>query len=397
MTAKLMVFIGLLVLNTLIVILYLVWNLAVGGRKRKNGKAAKETAQAEKTRERAAGAEKAEGKAVQAEKRQEESAGAEKVQEKAVRAEKMQEESAGAEKVQEKADRETAGAEKTQEQGVQEGAASKGSRRNGVWMRAAVMFLCPVAGPCMFLFSQIFFRLFFSKPVDLEDVVFSKERVRTFVHADEDRERNIVPLEEAIEVTEAGELRNLMMNVVRGDISKSLASIALALNSEDSETAHYAASVLQDALNDFRFHVQKQFKLIQSEEENQTVYAEALIDYMNQVLEQKVFADMEQKSYVDIMDQVCEVLYGRDREHMTSAQYEAVSLRLLEVGDYDKCRKWCERAEYQYPNTLATYTCQLKLYFNSGQKQKFFEVMEALKHSAVVIDSETLELIRVFR
>lgn len=272
--------------------------------------------------------------------------------------------------------------------------------RNGYCLRAAVMFLCPVAGPCLFLFSHVFYKLFFSKPVDLEDVIFSKERVRTFLHADEDRERNIVPLEEAIEITDADELRNLMMNVVRGDISKSLASIALALNSEDTETAHYAASVLQDALNDFRFNVQKQFKLVLSEDEEdarRAGYAEALIDYMNQVLEQKVFTDMEQRSYVEIMDKVCGVLYDKEREHMTSAQYEAVSLRLLEVEDYDNCKKWCDRAEYQYPNSLASYTCQLKLYFNSGQKERFFEVMEALKHSAVVIDSETLELIRVFQ
>lgn len=274
------------------------------------------------------------------------------------------------------------------------------NKRNGYWLRAVVMILCPVAGPILFLLSHVIFRLFLSEPVDLEDVIFSKERVRTFVHADEDRERNIVPLEEAIEITDADELRNLMMNVVRGDISKSLASIALALNSEDTETAHYAASVLQDALNDFRFQVQKQSKLVLSEEEeaaDRAAYAEVLIDYMNQVLEQRVFTDMEQKSYVNIMDKVCGALYNISRDRMTSAQYEAISLRLLEVEDYENCRKWCDRAEYQYPNTLATYTCQLKLYFNSGQKERFFEVMEALKHSAVVIDSETLELIRVFQ
>ncbi len=264
-------------------------------------------------------------------------------------------------------------------------------------IRAVVMLLCPVVGPCFFVTAYLFFRIFFSKPVDLADVVFSKERVRTFVHAEEDRERNMVPLEEAIEITDTEDLRTLMMNVVRGDIQQSLASIALALNSEDTETAHYAASVLQDALNDFRMNVQKQRKLILKGDENQATLAEALIDYMNQVLEQKVFTDMEQKTYVNVMDEVCEVLFQAAPERMTSNQYEAVSLRLLEVEEFDKCKKWCERAEYQYPNSLATYTCQLKLYFNSGQRTRFFEVIEALKHSAVVVDNETLELIRVFR
>ena len=40
-------------------------------------------------------------------------------------------------------------------------------------------------------------------------------------------------------------------------MGKSLRTISLALNGEDSETAHYAASVLRDELNNFRSTVQK--------------------------------------------------------------------------------------------------------------------------------------------
>ena len=261
--------------------------------------------------------------------------------------------------------------------------------------RTIVMILCPVVGPCFFLFSYLLFRTFFSKPVDLADVIFSKDRVSTFVHAEES-ERNLVPLEEAIEVTDTENLRSLMMNVVRGDIQKSLAAISLALNSEDTETAHYAASVLQDALNDFRMNVQKQYQMILSQDDSETSQAEMLLDYMDQVLAQHVFTDMEQKNYVQMMNQICEILFARDRGRMTSALYEAVSLRLLEIEDFEECEKWCERAVGHYPNSLATYTCQLKLYFNSGQKNRFFEVIEDLRNSLVVLDSETLELIRVF-
>lgn len=260
-----------------------------------------------------------------------------------------------------------------------------------------VMLLCPVAGPVFFFLAQIFYRVFFFEPVDLDGVIFSKERVRTFVRIDEESERNMVPLEEAIEVANTDELRNLMMNIVRGDIQQSLAAIALALNSEDTETSHYAASVLQDALNAFRVTVQKELKKLQETEGNIAVPAGMLVDYMNQVLRQRVLTEIEQKDYVNILDQVCEIFYDREKERMTSAQFEAVCLRLLEVEEFELCQKWCERAVYQYPNTLATYTCQLKLFFNSGQKERFFEVLNDLKQSSIVIDSQTLELIRAFR
>lgn len=265
------------------------------------------------------------------------------------------------------------------------------------WICSLVMLLCPIAGPCFFALSHILFKTFFSQPVDLEGVIFSKERVRTFIRADEESERNMVPLEEAIEVADTDELRNLMMNIVRGDVQKSLTAISLALNSEDTETAHYAASVLQDALNDFRNTVQKGQQQLRNTKENRAVHAGILLDYMNRVLQQKVLTEVEQKDFVRIMDEIAEVLYEDGKEHMTSSQFEAVSLRLLEIEEYESCQKWCERAVFQYPNTLATFTCQLKLYFNSSQKERFFEVLEELKKSAIVIDSETLELIRVFR
>ncbi|MBQ8640136.1 MAG: hypothetical protein IJ468_13300 [Lachnospiraceae bacterium] len=271
----------------------------------------------------------------------------------------------------------------------------KGSAKSCL-LRAAVMLLCPVAGPLFFAVGFVLNRLFFRKEVDLADVIFSKTRVKTYLRADEELERNLVPLEEAIAVTDTANLRTLMMNVVRGDIQKSLSSISLALNSEDSETSHYAASVLQDALNDFRANVQKNYQQMKKEENDPVSYGPMLIDYMNQVLEQRVFTDMEQKTFVLIMDDVSEMLYQKDPERMTSAYFEAVSMRLLEVRQFELCKKWCERAMLQYPNTLASYTCQLKFYFTAEEKEEFFRVLSALRASAIVIDNETLELIRVF-
>ena len=119
------------------------------------------------------------------------------------------------------------------------------------------MVLCPVIGPLFFFMGQLFYLLVFWRDVDLADVIFSKERVRTRMKADEERERDIIPLEEAILVNEKKDLRMVMMNVIKEDIRNSLASITLALDSEDSEASHYAAAVLSDELNKFRLYVHR--------------------------------------------------------------------------------------------------------------------------------------------
>lgn len=263
-------------------------------------------------------------------------------------------------------------------------------------VRSVVIFLCPIVGIVFFAVGFLLYRTVFRREIDLADVIFSKERVRQQVRADEERERNIAPLEEAIAVSDSQSLRGLMLSVIRGDVQNSLAAIALALNSQDSESAHYAASVLQDELNNFRGKVQELFSEIEKEEKGKTYCENYLIPYMNAVLEQKVFTNMEQQHMVEVLERTAEILYQKAPHEMTAQYFEWVSLRLLDVKDFEKMEKWCDRAFVQYPDELTTFTCKLKLYFTSHQKEKFFDTLDALKQSSIVIDKETLELIRTF-
>lgn len=267
----------------------------------------------------------------------------------------------------------------------------------GVWIKFFVILVCPVIGPVFLGFGKIFHVLFFHKDVDLADVMFSKERVQTFAYADEERGMNMAPLEEAIAVSDNDSLRTLMLNVVRGDIGKSLRTISLALNGDDSETAHYAASVLADELNNFRATVQKLYVEIKKDNEKFYSCVDTLLPYMNDVLEQRVFGDMEQEKFVRQMEEVCELLYQKDQVLMAGMYYDWITARLLEVREFELDEKWCLRSAEQYPKLLSSYTCRLKLYFTIQDRDKFFAVMNDLRASEIVIDQETLELIRIFR
>lgn len=276
--------------------------------------------------------------------------------------------------------------------------------KNRSWeIRTCVMLLCPVVGVCYFLISWLLYRLVFRTPVDLSDVVFSKERVESVTKTNEELEINFVPLEEALAISDRQNLRELMLNIVRGDYQDSLSSIALALNSEDTETAHYATSVLQEALNDFRMEVQRNYSLIMEEPDKKTdpqdsveTQAAMLLEFIDEMVRKRVFTDLEQAHFVHLMDSVGEKLYFSQDYHMNSSQMEQIALRHLEIKDYSLCEKWCLRIAEQYPNTLSAYTTRLKLYFSNGQREKFFSVMEQLKQSDIVVDRETLDLIRAF-
>lgn len=263
-------------------------------------------------------------------------------------------------------------------------------------IRFIIMLLCPVIAALFFGVSHLLYLIAFWRNTDLTDVIFSKERVKTNIRADEEVERDIIPLEEAILVNEKKNLRMVMMNIMRKDIKDSLSAITLALESEDSETAHYAAAVLSDELNKFRIYVQKMWRQIGEEDQDQTECEEMLLVYMDHILKQHVFSPHEQRKFVGTMDETAESLYGKNPSRLTLDGYEAVCQRILEMKDYENARKWCMRMEEQYPDELKAYTCRLKLYFAMQDREAFSLTMEALKKSDVVINNETLELIRIF-
>ena len=268
--------------------------------------------------------------------------------------------------------------------------------RRAFLIKFFVMLLCPVIGPLFFIISYLLDKILFWTAPDLEDVIFSKDRVKIQLKADEERVRNMVPLEEALAINEKKDLRTVMMNMVKGEIQDSLAAIALALDSEDSESSHYAASVMTDELNEFRRRVQALSWEILQEEEDETEYEEMLIDYMNQVLKLRIFTIIEQRRFVHIMADTAEKLRQKDQSKLKEEQYESICLRLLEIEDYTDSEKWCAWLAEQYPERLSAYTCRLKLYFTLQNKEAFFTTLNDLKKSDVVIDRETLELIRVF-
>ncbi len=273
----------------------------------------------------------------------------------------------------------------------------KESKQYSYPIRALVMLLCPGVGVLFFGIGFLLCKTVFLSAIDLEDVIFSKERVKTYAYADEEQERNMVPLGDAIAVSDTDSLRRLMLNVVKGDIQKSLSAIYLALNSEDSETSHYAAAVLQNALNDFRARTtDAHTKICSDDEEFEPEYAAMMFDYMNSVLRQNVFTAVEQTARVQMMDEVADKIWEKKKAYLTSERMESVAMRLLEIDEYEPCAKWCERMEYMFPELLATYTCRLKLYFNKGDRRNFFRVLNELKRSDIIVDNETLELIRVF-
>ena len=265
-------------------------------------------------------------------------------------------------------------------------------------MHAVIMVLCPVVGPLFFLCGYLKYRFIKFGDRDLSDVEFSKQRHAARVKADEERERNIVPVEESIMISDQEKKRTNMLNILLGETGETLSAIALALDSDDSEVAHYAASFLQSKLDAFRERVRQSKQMIQEQKDRGEPYQDAvlvLIRDMDQILKQQVLTRVEQLDYVGQMETLCQDLYDNDRDRLEVSCYSSLFSRLLELQAYDRAEFWGERFADQYPDQLQAYKLRMRLYFETEEKEKFFETLGQLKASNVVIDNQTLKLIRM--
>lgn len=258
-----------------------------------------------------------------------------------------------------------------------------------------VILICPFIGPLFLCVSQLLYLLFSRRDVDMADVSFSREKMENYTQADVDRDINIAPMQESLMVSDVKRRRKLLLDVLKKDIRRSLGSIAIALNNPDSETSHYAASVIMDVLSEFRGNVQNMFVKLKADPEDFDLGA-LLLDYIHEVVRQEVLTGEEKRSYVYMEDEIGDMMYRHAPERIEGWQYRRLMDDLVSAEDYPLAEKWSRRALKYRDYQLDTYLGCMKLYYTYGDRDQFLQCLRQLKSSGIVVDKTTMELIRMF-
>lgn len=257
------------------------------------------------------------------------------------------------------------------------------------------MFLCPVAGPMLLGCGAVLYKIFFDSSIDLAAITFSKERVDVLERPDVETEINLVPMEEAIIIDDKENLRQLLLTVLRGDISKSINTVTKALNSSDSEASHYAASAIMDIMNEFQTTLQKFHAQLETDPNDKEVN-QLFIEYLIKMLNTNFLSDMELKTYIYSLAQTCQDVYDYDKSNLKTIYYSGVINLLVKIDDIQTARIWVSRLQEEHPNEIETYRCVLRFYYLIHDKEQFFYHMNRLKKSDIPIDKDLLELIRIY-
>lgn len=269
------------------------------------------------------------------------------------------------------------------------------AQRKRFFLESLFMILCPVIGILYlllcFLNEQLYFR---HRRVD-DLSFFGKEKKNMYVAPDWETESNIVPLEEALLISGKENKRKELLHILKTDYSKSLASVTKALEDPDSETSHYAASILMQEKSEIQIYIQELQGACRDNPDDVEVY-QLYVDYLREILQLNIFSETEQKNYLYQLNNLMEDMEAKWEDFLNDNQILEAGKMLLQRKDYQKAEKWMEVLEKKNMNTLECYEMQLRFYYATGQKHQFFTTLERMKHSDIALNKEMLELVRYF-
>jgi len=268
-------------------------------------------------------------------------------------------------------------------------------KRNTLMMLSWFIFIVPLAGAIYLLIGLLINYIIRKRNVDMSDVSFSQEREKLILPPNKDAEMNYVPIHDAIAVSDTASLRKLLLDTMLSNAKRKLSGIAIAMNSNDTESSHYAATMVMDALAKLRPAAQDMVERLKKTPEDVEMNL-LTFDFIYEFLDLKIMSGIEQVSYMYTLDGVAENLFIHNLWYMTATHYLKLTDLFITINDYATAEKWCSRAEKYRPYMLDTYKAKLHLLYNQRNYKEFLKCLNSLKNSEILVDDEIIDLFRIY-
>ncbi|MDE6260051.1 MAG: hypothetical protein K2M42_04210 [Oscillospiraceae bacterium] len=262
-----------------------------------------------------------------------------------------------------------------------------------VFQRGVTMVLCPVVGILCFLFSFLVDLMLRKEDVDYESLSIDKTRKKFLQPVDKERELEMLPLEEVLAVSNTRDKRRAMLNMLRLDARENLTLVRKAAENDDSETSHYAATALTDALG--RFTTELNGLQVAYDKDRANLQAnQELLDAVLRILNSGGLLKVEENKYRYMLIELVQNLDKNHPEAITPAYYAAMVRALHGVGRFKEAEEWAELSLERLPEAEESHLNVMYIKYALGKKEEFDEALKRLTGSSVSLSEEGLRIVR---
>jgi hypothetical protein len=264
------------------------------------------------------------------------------------------------------------------------------------WLvRAVVVAVLPVAG---WLFPLFWSKWFAGRNKEaFEDYVTRQQeehevrRIGIYKQFERQQELNIIPIEEALLVSEHQTRRRVMIDVLKQDSLNYLEILRKAVSNEDTETSHYAVSAIMETKRKLMLALQEfSVKFENQPDDVQVVstYAEVLQAYMRSGFLDERTLLKNRYTYLKVLNQ-----YIAISDHSEWAYQEKIDLE-IELQAFGDAEQSAHKYLAQYPDSENAYLSMIKVYYVMKSYPKLQETLDRLKRAPLRLSNHALTMVR---
>ncbi len=258
---------------------------------------------------------------------------------------------------------------------------------------AAVILFCPVAGAFCLAGAHLISGFLKDKEPDYEHLSFRKDKRVSVRPADTEAAYYMAPFEDILRLGSNSEKRIALLRILKQERHKTISYITNALGDEDTETSHYAASAVLSYTQERGGTISRlveEYKKSDGSLEKARLAAEYIRDY----LDSGTLSQWEKIGYERLIWEVMEAAILAGEEEATGQDYRMLIRACRGMGEEHKAQLWGETYLERFPQDEGAYLILLPLYYDLGEKEEFFRLLNRLKESEIMLSREGIAQLR---
>ena len=239
----------------------------------------------------------------------------------------------------------------------------------------------------LLLHFQILFRRDHKHEIGVEKLKINEEIYRSIIVPREESDKNIVPLEEALLINEAGMRRDLIMNVLNDDPGDYIDLLKQARMNEDVEVVHYAITGMVELSKEYEGRLQQIEYRYAAEPENQKIiseYCDFLDEYLSQGLLEGQMEMVQRNQYIKLLTQ--KLKYKEDLH-----TYVCLVKNLMLMKQYDQVRENLERMDEKWHRNEEYWILKIRYYAECELGRELKETLKQIRQENIYLSAEGKE------
>lgn len=224
---------------------------------------------------------------------------------------------------------------------------------------------------------------------------YNRDNLKYLRELDKKKELNQVSMKEALKINGFEYRRNMIMQLLNEeDTLQYLDVLQDALDNEDTETSHYASTVIMELQRKMQEELTMREVLFEKNREDLSC-AREWENILYRVLSSNLYDELNKKRFLVKYDRVSDRLLQQEKPEESCFGHRIDILFMRK--DYTAAQEYCTKYLNLYPESEDAVLYQIKLFIWANNADGLHRFLASLSERPVVLTQKTLKYVRAFR